>query len=357
MDVHFRMTVRQKAVFECLRAPHSQDFLLVIPIEGLGQHMSPVEYRTTLKYRLMIPIFPVDETCIVCRKACLDTFGEHVVHCRELLGFKYRHDMVRDVLFDVFRRAGVSAKKEAPVNFLTDPLEGSGGFTAGQAALKAASCKVAKHEKTCMENQHAFMPFAFDTFGFLVPEVVDLIKRIQKVMHSNVMTPRYAANEDKSTTKRRKISKDEECGIEDDQKRICMHETIQTSSNGRSRGRDRGRGRSRGRGRGKRTSHRESVDQHENLEDDPDFSNQGGKNQIEDIERLSVVADTTADKPVVTFDLNVQLNEDGESTLVLAGAPSNSSEKPSLGTIHEGIICGPLVTWKGWLLMRFNLPV
>jgi hypothetical protein len=56
--------------------------------------------------------------------ACLDKFGEHAVHCRELSGFKYRHDLVRDVLFDIFRRAGISAKKEAPVNFLTGPLEG-----------------------------------------------------------------------------------------------------------------------------------------------------------------------------------------------------------------------------------------
>ncbi|GKD86731.1 hypothetical protein Tco_1357885 [Tanacetum coccineum] len=124
MEVHFDMTMRQKAVFECLRAPHAQDFLLAIPIDGLGQHMSPVEYRTILKYRLMIPLFPVDAICPVCRKACLDSFGEHAVHCKELSGFKYRHDMVRDVLFDICRRAGISAKKEAPVNFLTDPSDG-----------------------------------------------------------------------------------------------------------------------------------------------------------------------------------------------------------------------------------------
>ncbi|GKE30490.1 putative reverse transcriptase domain-containing protein, partial [Tanacetum coccineum] len=124
MEVHFDMTMRQKAVFECLRAPHAQDFLLAIPIDGLGQHMSPVEYRTILKYRLMIPLFPVDAICPVCRKACLDSFGEHAVHCKELPGFKYRHDMVRDVLFDICRRAGISAKKEAPVNFLTDPSNG-----------------------------------------------------------------------------------------------------------------------------------------------------------------------------------------------------------------------------------------
>ncbi|GJX60384.1 hypothetical protein Tco_0291774 [Tanacetum coccineum] len=97
-------------------------------------------------------------------------------------------------------RAGISAKKETPMNFLTDlsdgrstlrpadvlvfgwvggkhacldltgvsPLVGlsSRGFTAGQAALKVASCKVTKHEKACIENQHVFIPFAFDTFGF-----------------------------------------------------------------------------------------------------------------------------------------------------------------------------------------------
>nr|GEU92017.1 putative ribonuclease H-like domain-containing protein [Tanacetum cinerariifolium] len=32
--------------------------------------------------------------------------------------------MVRDVLFDVCRRDEISAKKEALVNFLTDPLDG-----------------------------------------------------------------------------------------------------------------------------------------------------------------------------------------------------------------------------------------
>ncbi|GKA76467.1 hypothetical protein Tco_0782928 [Tanacetum coccineum] len=135
------------------------DFLLAIPIDGLGQHMSPVEYRTILKYHLMIPLFLVDEICLVCCKACLDSFGEHVVHCKELPGFKYRHNMVRDVLFDV--------------------CLSSRGFTVGHAAFKAASCKVAKHEKACIENQHVFVSFAFDAFGFLAPEAVELLNRVQ----------------------------------------------------------------------------------------------------------------------------------------------------------------------------------
>ncbi|KAL8224345.1 hypothetical protein R6Q57_019820 [Mikania cordata] len=105
-------------------APYAQDFCRVVPIDGLGQHMSALEYRAILKYRLMIHLFRADEPCLVCHKVCLNSFGEHAVHCKELPGFKYRHDLVRDVLCDVLKRANISAKKEAPVNFLTDPLEG-----------------------------------------------------------------------------------------------------------------------------------------------------------------------------------------------------------------------------------------
>ncbi|KAF5786988.1 hypothetical protein HanXRQr2_Chr10g0447771 [Helianthus annuus] len=155
--------------------------------------MLAVGYRAILKYRLMIPMYPEDETCPICRKACMDKDGEHAVHCKELSGFKYRHDWVWDVLWDILRRARISAKKEAPVNFFTDPMEGrstlrpadllvfswgrgkhacvdltgvsplvglrENGFVAGQAARKAESKKVDKHAKTCAENQHVFVPF------------------------------------------------------------------------------------------------------------------------------------------------------------------------------------------------------
>nr|GEX45251.1 auxilin-like protein [Tanacetum cinerariifolium] len=53
--------------------------------------------------------------------------------------------------------------------------------TVGQTALKAASYKVTKHEKACIENQPVFVPFAFDTFGFLAPEAVELLNRVQRL--------------------------------------------------------------------------------------------------------------------------------------------------------------------------------
>ncbi|GJU95908.1 hypothetical protein Tco_1320664 [Tanacetum coccineum] len=61
-----------------------------------------------------------------------DMFGfiwEHAVHCKELSSFKYQHDMVRDVLFDVCRHVGIFSRKEAPVNFLTDVLDGRSTLT------------------------------------------------------------------------------------------------------------------------------------------------------------------------------------------------------------------------------------
>lgn len=45
---------------------------------------------------------------------------------------------------------------------------GVGDFTSEHATLKAASSKVAKHEKTCYDNQHIFIPFEFDIF--LLPD-------------------------------------------------------------------------------------------------------------------------------------------------------------------------------------------
>ncbi|GKF73074.1 hypothetical protein Tco_0219406 [Tanacetum coccineum] len=104
----------------------------------------------------MIPLFPVDEPCPVCCKVCLDSFGEHAVHCKELPGFKYRHDLVRDVLYDVLERAGISSR----------------------------------NEKACLENQHVFIPFAFDTFGFLAPEAEEFLNRVQRVVQSNFSTPK-----------------------------------------------------------------------------------------------------------------------------------------------------------------------
>ncbi|KAJ0779443.1 putative exostosin [Helianthus annuus] len=59
------------------------------------------------------------------------------------------------------------------------------GFVAGQATRKAELKKVDKHVKTCVENQHVFVPFAFDTFGSLAPEAIKFLTRVQRVINNN----------------------------------------------------------------------------------------------------------------------------------------------------------------------------
>jgi hypothetical protein len=58
-----------------------------------------------------------------------------------------------------------------------------GDFIVGWAAFKTVSSKMIKYDKTCSDNQHVLILFAFDIFGFLVLEVVNPLKRVQKVMH------------------------------------------------------------------------------------------------------------------------------------------------------------------------------
>jgi hypothetical protein len=60
----------------------------------------------------------------------------------------------------------------------------TGDFTVGQGGFKAASSKVVKHERACSENQHVFILFAFDIFDFLAPKTVNILKIVQRVMHS-----------------------------------------------------------------------------------------------------------------------------------------------------------------------------
>jgi len=39
-------------------------------------------------------------------------------------------------------------------------------------------------------SQYVFRPFVFDTFGFLAVEVVNILQRVQKFMHNNVVSHR-----------------------------------------------------------------------------------------------------------------------------------------------------------------------
>jgi hypothetical protein len=61
-------------------------------------------------------------------------------------------------------------------------------FIVGQTIFKVVSSKVVKHKRVCLDNQHIFILYAFDTFDFPTLDVVDILKRVQIVMYNNVVS-------------------------------------------------------------------------------------------------------------------------------------------------------------------------
>ena len=62
------------------------------------------------------------------------------------------------------------------------------GFIVGQTTFKVASNKIAKHENVCSDNQYVFIPFIFYNFDFLTQKIIDLFPKIQRLVHSNVIS-------------------------------------------------------------------------------------------------------------------------------------------------------------------------
>nr|GEV36277.1 zinc finger, CCHC-type [Tanacetum cinerariifolium] len=108
------------AILSCVRAPHAQDFLSTIPIDGVGQRMNHRQFRFVLCYRLAVPMFSEGNLCPGCNVHRMDQWGDHVVHCSSEVGVKFRHNPVSDILVDICSEVGIMVRKETSMGFLSD---------------------------------------------------------------------------------------------------------------------------------------------------------------------------------------------------------------------------------------------
>ncbi|KAL6517193.1 hypothetical protein OROHE_017899 [Orobanche hederae] len=148
----------------------------------------------------------------------MDQWGDNAVHCTSEVGVKFRHNLVRDTLFDICSKVGVSVRKEAPMGFLSDdgrdlrpadlllynwsqgkdacldvtgvsPFAGAGlvSWVHGAALQTAVQKKRRKYSSICAEHGYSFIPFAFSTFGEFEEEALSTISRLKRlvVCHSN----------------------------------------------------------------------------------------------------------------------------------------------------------------------------
>ncbi|KAL5723796.1 hypothetical protein ACHQM5_007146 [Ranunculus cassubicifolius] len=213
----YSVTSRQKVVMECVKMEGGQNYLYTLPIHGLGQTMTPKDYRAVLSYRLMIPIFAEGQACGGCNRFMMDQYGDHAVQCKGDPGIKHRHDTVRDGLHDILRRAGIASKKEAdiglgdkdgrlrPADILVygwvngrhtcvdltgnSPLVGFNGgpFDKERGLRLASKKKFEKHELACSKAGYEFIPFCFTTFGGMGEEAKEFMKRVEKVTHHHLV--------------------------------------------------------------------------------------------------------------------------------------------------------------------------
>nr|GEZ97617.1 hypothetical protein [Tanacetum cinerariifolium] len=217
-NVDYSLSPQHVAILSCIRAPHAQDFIFTIPIDGLGQRMNHRQFRSVLCYRLSVPMFSEGSVCPSCNAHQMDQWGDHAVHCCSKVGVKFRHNLVCDILVDIFFNVGIMVRKEAPMGFLShdgkdlrhadlilfnwlqgkdacldvtgiSPFAGTGAnsWALGVALHNAVEKKKRKYASICVDNGYKFMPFAFSTFGEFDTEALDTLSRIKaiSISHSN----------------------------------------------------------------------------------------------------------------------------------------------------------------------------
>ncbi|GKE45758.1 hypothetical protein Tco_1473042 [Tanacetum coccineum] len=80
------------ALWTSQRDDHTSDWLMTVPISGLGQTMN------------------------ACSRVFVgDIYGDHAVSCAGIIGIKHRHNVVRDTLVNICYRSGISAGKEVDI--------------------------------------------------------------------------------------------------------------------------------------------------------------------------------------------------------------------------------------------------
>ena len=85
-----------------VRSAHASGFLIAVPSCGDGYDtvMSPRVFRTTVLYRLGLPVVNKGSTCPMCKQS-MDVFGDHAVCCIREGDIIRRHNRLRNLINSV----------------------------------------------------------------------------------------------------------------------------------------------------------------------------------------------------------------------------------------------------------------
>ena len=97
-----------RARWLAVSAPNASDWLSAVPSPGLGFRLEPAEVQSLVKLRLGLPLTSDGSHCPYCPDKSLDPFGHHALTCKRGPDVISRHNIMRDTIYDICRRAALN---------------------------------------------------------------------------------------------------------------------------------------------------------------------------------------------------------------------------------------------------------
>jgi hypothetical protein len=210
-----KASVRAQNLMLSCTMPHASDWLLAPPIPGLGLGLQSEVFRTSLKFRLGMPLFPESFPCPALSnegKVCgevMDIFGDHAPCCHHGPSLLFRHNNVRDILGHSARAAGLAAVVIEKKNQIDGSKAKPGDITvqqyhrgfassafdvtishplqqkykdiameeAGVVAEEAHDRKLLKSLEVCQKEGIHFVPLAWESTGGATETVHETVRK------------------------------------------------------------------------------------------------------------------------------------------------------------------------------------
>ena len=201
---------RDKVRLNSLGMMRAGDWLNTVPSKALGLHMRPLEFLTSVKYRLGLPVFIVEGPCTACGRPS-DRYGDHALGCAQQGERLSRHNTLRDAIYQAAQQAVLSPTREEryllsqqgrelerPGDVLIpnwtsgmdtalditviSPLQASEVKKAteesGSALEHRFRAKMSKYFDACKDQGIHFLPLPVETLGAWHPRAISALTRL-----------------------------------------------------------------------------------------------------------------------------------------------------------------------------------
>ena len=208
-------------------APHAASWLSVIPSPALGLHLEPNELQASIRWWLGLDTSG-GSRCPVCSEKALDPLGHHAITCTHGGDVVTRHNMLRDVVANLFRQVHMGVTVEVghgltsdgsltrPADVLvarwvrglpaalditvTSPLTPAilveSCSTAGVAAANAESRKHDANDPKCVELGWICIPLAVEAYGNWGKEAQETFSQLASLLAAHHSVPKSKATAD-----------------------------------------------------------------------------------------------------------------------------------------------------------------